>query len=89
MANCVQALEEAVCFSHSANIAGEGMNPNILSLAMGKIVEQTFFNLGMATDLGEGENSEFKPAKLLFKRDLVSQPVRVERFVTTHFDAAV
>ena len=32
------------------------MNPTILSLAMGKIVEKTeLFSLGMATSLGKGK----------------------------------
>ena len=32
----VKNLNDAVCISHSANIYGKGMNPTILSPAMGK-----------------------------------------------------
>ena len=52
----VQILEETDCISHSTNTLGEGMNPIILPLAMGKIVGRTrFFSLGEATSLGEGK----------------------------------
>ena len=34
--NRVQILDEAVCISHNANTLWKGMNPDILSLAMGK-----------------------------------------------------
>ena len=32
----VQIMDEAVCISHSANTFGKGMNPTILSSAIGK-----------------------------------------------------
>ena len=48
-ANWVQILDEAV------NTLGKGMNPTILLPAMGKIVQTVFFNVGMATCLGEGK----------------------------------
>ena len=46
----------AVCISHSINTFGNDMNPDILPQAMGKIVGQTFLNLDMATDVGEGKH---------------------------------
>ena len=52
----VQILDETDCVSHCTNTLGKGMNPIILSLAMGKIVGQTrFFSLGEATSLVEGK----------------------------------
>ena len=40
-ATWVHILDEIVCISQSADTLGKGMNPTILSSAMGKIVEQT------------------------------------------------
>ena len=37
----VQVLDKAVCISHGAKTLRKGMNPSILSPAMGKIVGQT------------------------------------------------
>ena len=52
----VQILDETDCISHSTNTLGKDVNPIILPPAMGKIVGQTrFFNLGKATNLGEGK----------------------------------
>ena len=34
----IQILDKAVCILHSANILEEGINPTILTSAMGKIV---------------------------------------------------
>ena len=52
----VQILDESDCISHSTNSLGKGMNPIILSPAMGKIVGQTrLFSPGEATSLGEGK----------------------------------
>ena len=43
----VQILDEAVCISHSTYTHGKGMNPIIISPAMGKIIRQTgISNLG-------------------------------------------
>ena len=43
---------EAVCIPHSANTHGKSMNLSILPI----IMDQTgFFNVGMATNLGEGK----------------------------------
>ena len=48
--------DEAVCIAHSTNTLGKGMNPTILTSAMGKIVGQIeLFSLGMATGLGKGK----------------------------------
>ena len=56
MTTRVHNLDKAVCISNSTNTPGKGMNPTILCLAMGKIVEQTpLFGLGMATGLVEGK----------------------------------
>ena len=50
----VQILEGTDCISHSTNTLEKGMNPIILSPAMGKLVGQTrLFSLGEATSLGE------------------------------------
>ena len=52
----VQILAETDCISHSTNTLEKGMNPIILSPAMGKIVGLTrFFSLDEATSLGEGK----------------------------------
>ena len=52
----VQILDETDNISHSTNTLGKGMNPIILSPAMGKIVGQTrFFDLGEETSLEEGK----------------------------------
>ena len=68
MTTRVQILDTAVCISHSVNTLGKSMNPTILPPAIGKIVGQTgFFNLGMATSLGEKKISKFKPVKLHLK----------------------
>ena len=49
-------MKAMVCISHNANILGKGMNPTILSLAIGKIIGQTGrFNFDMATGQGEGK----------------------------------
>ena len=54
MATQVQILDETDFISHSTNTLGKGVNPIILSPAMGRIVGQTrFFSLGEATSLGE------------------------------------
>ena len=51
-----QILDETDWISHSTNTLGEGMNPIILSPAMGKMVGQTrFFSLGEPTSLAEGK----------------------------------
>ena len=43
-----KSLNKAVYISYSTNTLGKSINPNILSLAMGKIVRQTgLFNLGI------------------------------------------
>ena len=36
MATTVQIMDKSVYFSHNANMLGTGMNPTILSPAMGK-----------------------------------------------------
>ena len=52
----VQILDKTDCISHSTNNLGKGMNPNIISPALGKIVGPTgFFSLGETTSLGEGK----------------------------------
>ena len=49
-------MDETLFISHSVDIIGKDMKPNIISLALGKIVTKTiFFYIGMATDLGEGK----------------------------------
>ena len=40
-----------------------------------------FFNLGMATGLGEGKNSQSKPVKLRLRTDRMSRPARVSGLV--------
>ena len=52
----VQIPNEAARNSHSANTIVKGMNPTILSPAMGKLVGQTeLVDLNMASGLGEGK----------------------------------
>ena len=51
MVTWVQILDEADSISYSANTLGKGMNPIILSLALGKIVEQTGFFLTLVRQL--------------------------------------
>ena len=54
LATRVLILDETVCILHSANTLGKGMNPIILSPAMGKIVGQLeLFKLSMVTIRGE------------------------------------
>ena len=51
LATQVQILSRVVTISHSTNTLGEGMNPTILLLAMGKLVWQPIL---------KKENSKFK-----------------------------
>ena len=51
-------------------LLGKSMNSNLLPSAMGKVKQTGFFNLGMTTSLEE--KTEFKPAVLYLKIDLVS-----------------
>ena len=74
MVTRIQILDEAVYISHGITCLGKGMHPIILSLAMGKIVEQTgLFSLGMPTDLGKGK---LTPIKLRLEIALVLHPPR-------------
>ena len=53
------------------------MNPTILPPAIGKIVGYTaLFGLDYDNQSRSKKNSEFKPAKLRLKIDLVSHPAR-------------
>ena len=84
MAAQVQILEKAACISNRTNSHGKGMNPNILPPAMGKIVEQTgFFNLGLATNLGEGK-LWIQTCYLHLKIDFVLHPACAEGSVITY-----
>ncbi len=49
----VQVLDEAVFFSHKANILWNDMNPIIFLLAKDRYGESGLFKLVMATSLGE------------------------------------
>ena len=51
IASQVQTLDETVYISHSSNTLEEDMNPVNFPPTMSK---SEFFNLGMATSLGEG-----------------------------------
>ena len=55
MATQVQILAKTVCISGSAYTLGKGMNPIILPPAWINSRADLFFNLGMATCLGEGK----------------------------------
>ena len=71
----VQTQIGAVYISHNPNTLGKGMNPSILSLAMGKLYGRLCsLTLLWQPDV-EKENSIFKPVKLFLKIDLVSYPV--------------
>ena len=72
----VQILAETDCISHSTNTLGEGMNPIILPPAMGKLKDRLGSSALVRQLVYEKENSEFKPAKLRLKIDLVSYPAR-------------
>ena len=66
------------CISHSTNIFGKGMNPNIPPPATGK-QQGRLGSSALVRLLVQGkENSEFKPVKLRLKIDLVSYPARAE-----------
>ena len=56
-ANRVQIRDEIVCISQSANTLGEGMNPIILSSAIGKSLVRLGFLTLVGQPVLEKENS--------------------------------
>ena len=70
----VQILDETDCLSHSTNTLGKGMNPIILSPAMGKKQDRLSSSALVRQLVYEKENSELKPVKLRLKIDFVSYP---------------
>ena len=81
MTTRVQILDKTDCISHSTNTLGKGMNPIILSPAMGKQQGRLGSSALMRQLVQEKENSKFRPVKLHLKIDLVSYPARAEGLV--------
>ncbi len=73
----VKILDETDCISHSTNTLGEGMNPIILPLAMGKYRTDQVLQPWRGNQ-SKRRKTEFKPVKLRLKIDLVSYPARAK-----------
>ena len=85
MATWFEIRDEATCISQSTKPLGKGMNPTILSPAMGKGKLGSLILVWQLVE--EKENSKFKPVKLCLKTDIVSHAAHgegVDKYIHYH-----